>query len=252
MSSKIIVLLVMLMFLGCASRKKVVSSAVPVTHEKWEALLQKHVSSDGCVNYKGFIKDSVAFNNYLDLLSSHHPNDTWTINEKYAYWINVYNAFTIDIVIRNYPIASIKEIGGSIYRINTTWAQKFIVIESEIYSLDNIEHDILRSNFKDARVHVAVNCASESCPTLYNHAFEANKIDIQLNKLFKSFLADKSKNIITPDKVKLSKIFSWFKSDFKRNDKTLVEYLNDFLDVQINNEASIEYLDYKWELNECK
>jgi hypothetical protein len=183
-----------LTFFSCSFNKNISSDSKPISHNKWEDLLQKHVSDDGCVNYKEFIKDSLAFNNYLDLLGSAHPNDkNWNKNERMGYWINAYNAFTIKLIVDNYPVASIKDIGGSIYRVNTAWAKKFIFIEGYEYSLDNIEHDILRPNFKDGRVHSAVNCASESCPVLYNHAFVAEKLDSQLTIVFTNFLADTKK-----------------------------------------------------------
>lgn len=235
---------------SCFGVKKVKSDAKPVTHELWNDLLQKHVTDDGCVNYKGFIKDSTKLNEYLQLLSEHHPNDSWTKNERFAYWINAYNAFTIQIVIRNYPLQSIKDIGGGVYRINTTWAIKFIEIEGQEYSLDNLEHDILRPRFKDARVHVAVNCASESCPPLFNKAFTADKLENQLDSLFTAFLKNETRNKITSDKVELSKIFSWFKGDFKRDGGTL-QYLNKYSPVTINEDAEVSYLEYKWGLNEC-
>ncbi len=242
---------ILLILISCFGVKTVKSDAKPIKHDKWDKLLQKHVTNDGCVDYKGFIKDSLELNEYLNQLSTHHPSEKWSKNERFAYWINAYNAFTIKIVIKNYPLESIKDIGGSVYRINTTWAIKFINIGEQTYSLDNIEHDILRPKFKDARVHVAVNCASESCPPLYNHSFEADKIDSQLDEIFKAFLKDTERNKITKDKIEISKIFKWFSGDFKRDASSIVEYLNKYAPIKINDDAEVEYLDYLWGLNEC-
>lgn len=237
---------------SCFFNKKIASESKPVIHDKWEVLLQKYVSDNGCVNYKGFINDSILFNEYLYLLSISHPNDkNWTKEEKMAYWINSYNAYTIKLIVDNYPVNSIKDIGGSIYRVNTAWAKKFIVVEGYEYSLDNIEHDILRPKFNDGRVHAAVNCASESCPILYNHAFAANKLDDQLTKVFTRFIGDTDKNVITENELKLSKIFSWFSGDFKKDGKSVIDFINNYSEVNISANASISYLDYGWGLNEC-
>lgn len=237
---------------GCFGVKKVDSSSKPISHFLWNELLQKYVDNSGCVNYRGFIEDSLELNSYLKLLGENHPNNNWSVNEKKAYWINAYNAYTIQLVIRNYPLKSIKEIGGKIYRINTTWAIKFIDIEDVKYSLDNIEHDILRKKFNDARIHVAVNCASKSCPALYNKAFTSKDIDDQLDSLFEKFLNDTSRNVIDKEEIYLSKIFSWFNKDFKKGGKTLVEFLNNYQKEKIKENVKIKYLDYDWSLNQCK
>lgn len=251
MKKSILLLCISIILASCFGVKKVKSDAKPISHELWDELLQTNVTRDGCVNYKGFIADSNKLNNYLELVKSHHPNKSWTKNERFAYWMNAYNAFTIQLVIRHYPLISIKDIGGGIYRINTTWAIKFIKIEGNTYSLDNLEHDILRPQFKDARVHVAINCASQSCPPLYNHAFEAAKLDEQLDQLFKAFLTDTTRNNITENNLQLSKIFSWFKGDFKRDEGSLINFLNKYSSKKISDNAQISFNEYNWNLNEC-
>lgn len=249
----IFILLLSVLFIKCSSNKNITSNSKPISHEKWENLLQKNVEDNGCVNYKGFIADSTKLNDYLTLLGSNHPNDkNWSREEKMAYWINAYNAFTIKLITDNYPVKSIKDIGGSIYRVNTPWAKKFITIEGYQYSLDNIEHDILRPKFNEPRVHAAVNCASQSCPILYNHAYIPEKLDSQLTLVFTNFLADTQRNKITKDKLELSKIFSWFSGDFKQDGKSLIDYLNAYTETEINKDASVTYLDYNWSLNECR
>ena len=144
-------------------------NARPVTHEIWDSLLREHVSEKGLVDYKGFIKDSIQFNKYLDLLSKNHPNDkNWSKDEQLAYWLNAYNAFTVKLIMDYYPVKSIKDIKNGIPFVNTVWDIKFIKIEDRTYDLNNIEHGIIRPTFKDPRIHMAVNCASISCPKLQN------------------------------------------------------------------------------------
>lgn len=221
-------------------------------HKLWDELTKSHVTTNGFVNYKGFINDSVKLNRYLDLLSANHPNDTWSSNERKAYWINAYNAFTIKLIVDNYPMKTIKDLGGSIYKVNTPWDIKFIKIGEEEYDLNNIEHGILRDQWKDPRIHAAVNCASVSCPALMKGAYTANKLETQLDSQMKRFILDGSKNSISKDKVKLSKIFKWFTGDFKSVSADVISYINKFSDVQVSEDVEIDYFDYDWNLNDAQ
>ncbi|MGB4974959.1 MAG: DUF547 domain-containing protein, partial [Cyclobacteriaceae bacterium] len=172
-------LLTTLLFLAVSG---VFAQSKPPLHDAFDKLLKKYVMEDGRVNYKGFIKDSTAFNKYLSTLSNHPPNKTWTANENKAFWINVYNAFTIKLIIDNYPVKSIKDLGGSLYKINTAWDIQFIKIGDETYDLNNVEHSKLRRVYNDPRIHFAVVCASKSCPKLINEAYVSSKLDEQLDQ----------------------------------------------------------------------
>lgn len=221
-------------------------------HEKWDQLTQKYVTDNGFVNYKGFIKDSTKLNVYLKELADNHPNDKWTSGQKKAFWINAYNAFTIQLIIRNYPVKSIKDLGGSIYKINTSWDIKFIHLGDETYDLNNIEHNILRKEWDDARVHAVVNCASVSCPALRKGAFTGDKVDEQMDEQMKSFINDKTKNTISENKADVSSLFKWFSGDFKNNAPSVIAYINKYSKVKIKPGAEITYKDYDWSLNEAK
>ncbi|HRI28472.1 MAG TPA: DUF547 domain-containing protein [Chitinophagales bacterium] len=245
--------LVALLYSGCTKYKAATSTAQPITHETWTSLLQKHVWADGRVNYPGFIADEKELSRYLTLLQTHHPNPThWTREEQMAYWINAYNAFTIALIIKNYPIQSIKNItrGPNIPFVNSPWDIQFITIENRLYDLNAIEHQILRGYFKDPRIHFAINCASKSCPNLMPQAFTAQNLNAQLDSAARFFLADTTKNKITPHAVQLSKIFSWFKADFTRHHSSLIGYLNQYAPITINPSASVSYMEYNWQLNE--
>lgn len=233
---------------GCAL-PRVKSEARPVTHEALTAVLADYVSTDGKVNYRGLQADSLRLNAYLDVLERHHPNASWTSDQKKAYWINAYNAFTLRLIIRNYPTASIKDLAGSLYKINTPWDIRFIVIEGQDYDLNNIEHDILRQEWKDARIHFAVNCASVSCPILHNAAYEAETLDAQLDAAARGFINDSLRNTLSAETPALSRIFKWFSGDFQRNG-SLIAFINRYAEVKINSSASISYKAYDWNLNE--
>lgn len=227
------------------------SNSSPVDHSVWTELLQKHVK-EGKLNYQGILNDSVKFNGYLSDLKSSLPNDNnWSHEEQFAYWINAYNAFTVDLIVQNYPIKSIKDIKGGVAFINSVWDIKFIKIEGQEFDLNNIEHGILRDKFKDPRIHFAINCASISCPALKDEAYTPDRIDQQLNEAARDFLYDKSKNSINIQEAKLSKIFKWFKKDFTKG-QSLVEFLNTFLDSPISESTKISSLDYDWNLNDIE
>lgn len=210
-------------------------------HSSWTKLLQKHVSNEGQVHYKTFKTDSKELATYIRYLSKNIPNDTYSKEEKLAYWINAYNALTIDLILRNYPIKSIKD-------IKKPWDQRIWAFADEWYHLNAIEHEILRK-MNEPRIHFAIVGASVSCPKLLNEAYTSKNLDVQLTKATKDFLADNTKNSISTDKLELSKIFQWFAKDFKQNG-ALIDFLNLNTDIKISNKAKTSYKDYNWNLNE--
>lgn len=210
-------------------------------HNNWNTLLQKHVSEQGNVNYKGLKTDRKALLNYISSLSENTPNDSWTKEEKLAYWINAYNAMTIDLILRHYPLESIKD-------IKDPWDQRYWKLDKKWYNLNEIEHEILRK-MNDPRIHFGIVCASFSCPKLQNEAFEASRIDAQLTLATKAFLNDSNRNEISGNNIKLSKIFQWFAKDFKQNG-TLIDFLNLYSTTEISAKAKKSFKDYNWNLNE--
>jgi hypothetical protein len=210
-------------------------------HGIWNDFLKTHVSSSGNVNYKSIQNSSKVLETYIATLQESTPTENWSRQEKLAYWINAYNALTIDLIIRNYPINSIKD-------IKRPWDQRIWQFGETPYSLNEIEHKILRT-MNEPRIHFAIVCASVSCPKLQNTAFVADKLEDQLTNATKAFLADSSKNKISKDRLELSKIFRWFAKDFGTED-SLVDFINRYTEVSILKDAKISYLDYNWDLNE--
>lgn len=231
-----------------ATPKAVDADAKPISHQAWTELLQKYVDADGMVNYQGFKDDDSKFQTYLDLLSANPPADNWSEEEKLAYWINTYNAFTVKVIADSYPLESIRDL-HTIPGIKTIWHKAFFKIGGQPASLNQIEHEILRKEFVEPRIHVAINCASISCPILLNEAYTAAKLEDQLTAQMKAFLIQPVRNTITADAVELSKIFKWFEEDFTR-EGSLIEFLNQYAPVKINSDADIDYNDYDWSLNE--
>jgi len=222
-----------------------VQPSEPPSHQIWTELLQEHVTEDGMVDYKGFRDDKDKLLSYTKRLSDHPPADNWTENEKKAYLINTYNAFTVLLIVDNYPLESIKDIGGF---LSSPFSKKFIKIGKDTYSLNDVEKGMLLK-MGDARVHFAVNCASFSCPKLENEAFIPSRLDQQLNKATKVFLRS-DKNQVSEDELRLSKIFKWYASDFKEHSGSVINFINEHIDKNIPPDMDTDHLDYDWSLNE--
>jgi hypothetical protein len=228
--------------------------SMPTSHQLFDQLLKKYVNNEGLVNYVELKKDRPSLKAYLATLEKNAPNEKWSKNEQLAYWINAYNAYTLDLILEYYPVESVKDIGSKIQIpfVNTAWDKKFINIAGETYDLNNIEHGIIRKCFDEPRIHFALVCAAMSCPRLRNEAYTAEKLELQLTQAAKDFLSDKSKNDFkNANEVNLSKIFSWFGGDFN-NESSLIEYLNNYAPIKLNENADINYKDYDWVLNEQK
>lgn len=211
-------------------------------------LLQKHVSKDGLVDYQSFKNDELKLEKYLTYLEKTKPDASWSTNQQKAFWMNAYNAYTIKLILENYPLNSILDIkkNGA-----NAWKIPFAKVGGENYTLDYIEHEILRKKLFDVRIHVGVNCASISCPKLANIAFTEENINEELNKLMRIFVNDESRNQLDTNNIKLSEIFNWFKDDFSKT-SSLIDYLNTYSKTKIETNAKISFLPYNWSLNELK
>ncbi len=237
---------------GCQSISQPETDAQPIHHQTWDSLLKAHVKESGLVDYRGFMADTQQLNAYLTKLEHHHPNDEhWSRNEQLAYWLNAYNAFTIKLILKHYPVSSIKSIvtGPSIPFVHSPWDIAFINIEGQSYDLNNIEHGIIREHFQEPRIHFAVNCASISCPALRPEAYQADQLNQQLNEQAHLFINNPAKNKLGEEKVRISKLFRWYSGDFEREGRTLIDYLNKYSDVSIKSNAEIDYMGYNWKLN---
>lgn len=246
--------LLVLLWSGCRSQVQVHrANTEPPSHQLWTELLKKHVSDDGNVNYQGFIQDKAKLKRYLDTLSQNPPDtNTWSNAEQLAYWVNAYNAFTVKLIVDNYPLESITELHPWPYipGVRTVWHRKFFRIGGRKTSLDEIEHQILRKQFNEPRIHFAINCASKSCPPLRAEAYEADELEKQLTEQARSFINNPKYNQIEAERAEVSKIFSWFSGDFTKQG-SLREYLSKYSNnVQLKADADIKYKAYDWDLNE--
>jgi len=217
---------------------------IVATHTLWNDLLQKHVSDAGQVNYKAFKTDKAKLLSYIQGLNLIYTDDSFTSlsrEETLAFWINAYNALTVDLILKNYPIKSIKD-------IDKPWDQRFWKLGDKWFNLSDIEHEILRK-MDEPRIHFAIVCASVSCPKLQNTAFTASNLETQLINATKEFLSDPERNELSENSIKISKIFQWFSKDFKQ-DGDIIDFLNQYSNIDISAKAKKSYKDYNWNLNE--
>ncbi|MEY3239175.1 MAG: hypothetical protein RIR11_613 [Bacteroidota bacterium] len=206
----------------------------------YDSLLQKYVSNNGDVKYKALQAERAILDSVVAQFQAIAPQKEWSKNERLAYWINAYNLFTVQLIVNNYPVKKITNLDGG-----KTWDIKRIEIDGKKYSLNQIENEILRPQFKDARIHFAINCAAESCPPLHNRAFTAENVQSLLDKRTRKFIRS-SANTLTESNIKISKIFDWYSSDFG----DIVTFLNKYAAVKIKTDAKVEYKEYIWNINE--
>ena len=211
----------------------------------FNSLLEKHVDSKGNVNYADFKKDKANLLSYISYLEKTSPEKNWSDNKTKAFWMNAYNAYTIKLILENYPLKSITAIKQ---KGKDAWNIPFAKVGQKTYTLNAIEHEILRKDFNDPRIHVGINCASGSCPQLGNFAFTEANVDAELERLMKLFINDSSRNKISEKKIEISKIFDWFKGDFTKNG-SLIEYFNKYSTTKIKKRAKVRYMKYDWSLN---
>lgn len=211
------------------------------SHLLWNSLLQKYVDAEGHVDFRGLKKEISVLDNYLHLLSENPPTENWSKQDVLAYFINLYNAATVKLIVENYPVESIRD-------IKQPWTAKRVEMGGRKISLDDIEHNMLRK-MDEPRIHFALNCASISCPKLNNVAYEAATLDKQLDKAAIQFI-NSSYNYITPAKAEISPIFKWYFKDFKVNGKVdVIGYVNQYSKVKMNPDAKVKFKRYNWNLN---
>ena len=229
------------MFYSCTYAQ---NKPVDLDYSEWSSLLEDHVSADGVVDYRSLYQDKDKLLSFTAYLSDNPPTLSWTTNQKKAYLINTYNANTLRLILDHYPVNSIKDIKGGLSKV---FKIKFIDYLGKKVSLDYIEKKVLLK-MGDARVHFAINCASRSCPSLANYAFDPIVLEAQLERVTTQFI--NSKNVVVKaNKVSLSKIFKWYDADFKQNSGSVINFINKYADLKIDPRSKIDYLDYSWDLN---
>ena len=218
-------------------------------HRALDDLLQQY-NHQGQVDYAGLKQEEARLDAYLDALAAIDPLSL-ARDEQFAFYINAYNAWTIKLILTEYPgIASIKDY-GSLFK--SPWKKEFVNIRGAIVTLDHIEHDILRPQFRDPRVHFAINCAAKSCPPLYREAFVGKRLQAQLDDAARRFINDGRFNRLEGNTLYVSSIFKWFKEDFQDD---IVGFFEQHALPELKKAITanrqllkVKYLDYDWSLN---
>ena len=234
-----------------------------IDHSDYNQLLKTYVDHQGGVNYLDLKKDGLkTLDQYLKKLNKVNLISL-SKNEKKALYINAYNAFTLKLIAKHYPVTSIKKIPDISGLFGTgQWNSKDWKIGNQIISLNEIEHKILRP-LGDPRIHFALVCASLSCPNLSQDAYEANDLNRQLDQQAQLFNQSKKgvqQEIVNGKPVlKVSSIYKWFKEDFLKVSSDLPSYIEKYTSSSVKSfinknrkNLKIEYLDYNWGLNDIK
>ncbi|MEO0972090.1 MAG: DUF547 domain-containing protein, partial [Pseudomonadota bacterium] len=232
------------------------SSGETVDHTAWGAFLAAYiVEDDSGINKVAYTRvtpgDRQALQGYLNQLAQTDPRG-FSKAEQLAYWINLYNALTVDVVLDNPGKKSILRMGKGVIGIGP-WDDYFVTIAGEKVTLNDIEHRILRPIFDDRRIHFAINCASLGCPNLVAEAYTAQSVERLLNSSEQAFINhDRGVTFDEKGRLRLSKIFDWYGDDFAPDESALLAYLAQHHQTQgdalARYEGKVRY-GYDWSLN---
>ncbi len=247
-----------------AFKRLAAGSTTTVDHAAWDKLLKAYVVSgaDGLnrVAYAKFKAEGhAALKAYVAALQKVDPA-TLDRSEQFAFWVNLYNAKTIDVVLDKYPVKSIKDIslGGGLKTLISggPWQAKIMKVSGVDLTLDDVENTILRPIYRDPRVHYSVNCASVGCPNLAVEAYTGGKLEAMLEAGAKAFVNSPRGALVEGGTIKASSIYEWFQADFGGSEATVLDHLRKYaspaLTEQLNKIGRIARYDYDWQLADAK
>lgn len=234
-------------------------STAVIDHSAWGGLLKQYIVEDGDLNRIAYAKVSLAdrkvLEAYIDALQA---TEISRLNraEQRAFWINLYNAATVQVILEHYPVESITKIDISPGLFsNGPWGKKLLVIEGEAISLDDIEHRILRPIWKDPLIHYTVNCASVGCPNLADEPYTAENYEALAKANAHAYINSPRGVVVEKGKLRVSSIYVWFQSDFGGKDKAVIQHLLKFaepaLAAELKGVKKISKDYYDWSLNEA-
>lgn len=237
-------------------------------HETLDSLLARHVSN-GLVDYEGLLGERSDLAQYLGQVAAVEPEtyDRFTMDERLAFLINVYNAYTIELILDHYPVSSIQEIPKA-------WDAFQWPLLSGSFSLNQIEHELIRREFNEPRIHLALVCAAKGCPPLIPNAYRHDLLEQQLASASRAYLSDRRRNRLDQNKATLyiSKVFEWYAEDFvplwgkspvpegavdTPTHRALIGFFIEYMpeadaDYLESNPVRVETLDYDWTLNDAE
>ncbi|BCA96507.1 DUF547 domain-containing protein [Legionella antarctica] len=229
-----------------------------ISHSMFQDFLNRYLfkgeSGVNQVHYsKVTAKDKQALNQYIEKLKS-LPIKTFNKKEQLAYWINLYNALTIQLILKHWPVQSITKINISPGFFSFgPWDAPLISIEGQKVTLNDIEHRILRSIWNNPLLHYALNCASMSCPQLQNKVFTDQNSQVLMNKAAKKYVNSPYGVTVDANSLSLSKIYQWYQGDFGNDESQVLKHIAQFANPKLKKQLlekqkSISYY-YNWDIN---
>ncbi|MDC5850551.1 DUF547 domain-containing protein [Vibrio europaeus] len=225
------------------------SNTATISHQDWQSFLDIYLVKNGdntLVKYGSVSpQDKQKLNQYIASLAAIDPRE-YSSSEQYAYWVNLYNAITVDLILDDYPVKSITKLGG-LFSFGP-WDDEVVTVAGKKLTLNDIEHRILRPIWSDPRTHYAVNCASLGCPNLQTQAFTADNTEQLLEQAAKEFINSDKGVLQLKGKTQLSSIYDWFAEDFG-NKQELIQHLAKYRSELANLSGKFSY-EYDWDLND--
>lgn len=225
------------------------SNTQSVSHQAWQSFLDQYLVTEGENTLVRYVRvssnDKQALKTYISDLARIDPRQL-NRAEQYAYWVNLYNAITVDLILDEYPVRSITKLGG-LFSFGP-WGDEVITITGQALTLNNIEHRILRPIWNDPRTHYAVNCASLGCPNLQTQAFTADNTEALLESAANAFVNSSKGARISGNTITLSSIYEWFEADFVQDGGAL-KHMAKYRPELAKFDGKIKY-DYDWDLNQ--
>jgi hypothetical protein len=233
-------------------------STAEIDHSDWGAFLDEylvidHPSGVNRVRYgEVSASDHRRLQRYIDRLESTAVSDL-NRDEQLAYWINLYNAATVDLIVENYPLDSIRDLGEGMFS-SGPWDDEILVVEGEDLTLNDVEHRIIRPIWQDKRIHYVVNCASIGCPNLYPEPLTADNYEQIFEESARDYANHERGVRFSRNRLVLSSIYDWYVADFGDSLDGVVDHLADYVDADTarrlrNYDGRVNY-EYDWSLNE--
>ena len=229
-----------------------------VDHAPWDAFLGRYLSTDAegvnRLDYRAVTaEDRIRLRGYLATLEQ-VDTEALTRDQQLAFWINLYNAKTVDVVLDAYPVDSILKVSDGLLPTGP-WDRKVVTIDGEILSLGDIEHRIIRPVFKEARIHYALNCAARSCPNLMPRAWRAERLEADFAAAERAYVNDpRGISFDAGGALTLSKIYAWFREDFGNDEATIIARLAQAADpdlrARLAGRTRVDHYEYDWSLND--
>ncbi len=254
MTARLLTLLAVALLAGSAcsatpERSITANNTVPY-HTDYSRLLGTYVQNHLVAydTWNAHPADKAALGNYVDQLAALDPAN-WPADEALAYWINLYNAVTLRLILDNYPLGSIKDLGGFLKK--SPWKTELVTVAGRNLTLNAIENDIIRPTFGDPRIHFALNCASVGCPPLAQQAYTADQLSDQLDAACGLALNRDLWVRVDGKNLKLTKLFDWYGQDFTADGGTVLDFIKRYRTEPLPaGEPKINYMSYDWSLNQ--